>query len=182
MEFDVWTFFENLLIKFKFYWNLTRITGASNENLRSFISQFFLEWEMVQTKAVEKIKTHILYSIIFIVAPCILITLKFLSPTNAPLYYTPKMLKYTVKISHNCFYMFRSIWTIIPVCRAVHGTQYTPQLETLFTNIAGHLTTCFYWVSTQNCNFSKVQHKLPDDGPNGPKHVEAIMRYFNCIF
>ena len=23
---------------------------------------------------------------------------------------------------------------------------------------------------------------LPDDGPNGPKHVGAIMRYFNCIF
>ena len=22
----------------------------------------------------------------------------------------------------------------------------------------------------------------PDDGPNGPKHVGAIMRYFNCIF
>jgi hypothetical protein len=26
----------------------------------------------------------------------------------------------------------------------LHGTQYTPQLETLFTNIAGHLTTYFY--------------------------------------
>jgi len=38
--------------------------GASNENLRTFISQFFLEWEMFQTKAVEKIKTYILYSII----------------------------------------------------------------------------------------------------------------------
>ena len=50
---------------------------------------------------------------IFIVAPCILITLKFLSPTNAPLYYTYKMLKYTVKISHDCSYMFQSIWTII---------------------------------------------------------------------
>jgi len=25
-----------------------------------------------------------------------------------------------------------------------HGTQYTPQLETLFTNIAEHLTTYFY--------------------------------------
>jgi len=32
----------------------------------------------------------------FIVAPCILITLKFFSPTNAPLYYTYKVLKYTV--------------------------------------------------------------------------------------
>jgi hypothetical protein len=27
---------------------------------------------------------------------------KFLSPTNASLYYTYKMLKYTVKISHDC--------------------------------------------------------------------------------
>ena len=83
----------------------------------------------------------------------------FLSPTNALLYYTYKMLKYTVKISHK-----------------LHGTQYTPQFETLFTNIAEYLTTYFY------CNFSKVRHRLPDDGPNGPKHVGAIMRYFNCIF
>ena len=37
----------------------------------------------------------------------------FLSPTNALLYYTYKMLKYTVKISHDCSFMFRSIWTII---------------------------------------------------------------------
>ena len=27
---------------------------------------------------------------------------------------------------------------------AVHGTQYTPQLESLFTNIAEHLTAYFY--------------------------------------
>ena len=40
-------------------------------------------------------------------------TFMFLSPTNALLYYTYKMLKYTVKISHDCSYMFRSIWTII---------------------------------------------------------------------
>ena len=37
----------------------------------------------------------------------------FLSPTNTLLYYTYKMLKYTVKISHDFSYMFRSIWTII---------------------------------------------------------------------
>jgi len=49
---------------------------------------------------------------IFIVAPYILTTLMFLSPTNAILYYTYKMLKYTVKISHDCSYMFQSIWTI----------------------------------------------------------------------
>ena len=68
------------------------------------------------------------------------------------------------------------------VCRAVHGTQYTPQLETLFTNIAEHLTTYFYGLSPQNCNFSKVRHRLSDDDPDGPKHVGAIMRYFNCTF
>ena len=39
--------------------------------------------------------------------------LKFLSPTNAPLYYTYKMLKYTARSSHDCSYMFRSTWTII---------------------------------------------------------------------
>jgi len=39
--------------------------------------------------------------------------LKFLSPTNAPLYYTYKMLKYTARLSHDCTYMFRSTWTII---------------------------------------------------------------------
>ena len=37
----------------------------------------------------------------------------FLSPINALLYYVFKMLKYTVKISHDCSYMFHSIWTII---------------------------------------------------------------------
>jgi hypothetical protein len=40
-------------------------------------------------------------------------SLKFLSPRNAPPYYTYKMLKCTVKISHDCSYMFRSTWTII---------------------------------------------------------------------
>ena len=37
----------------------------------------------------------------------------FLSPKNALLYYTYKMLKYTVKIFHYCSYAFWSIWTII---------------------------------------------------------------------
>ena len=141
----------------------------------------------------------------------------FLSPTNALLYYTYKMLNYTIKISHDCSYMLRSIWTIIrepmpnlakvtilcrysvkivvkcsamlvkvfqavvcTVCRAWHTVQTTAW--NTFTNIAEHLTTYLYWISAQNCNFSKVRHRLADDGPNGPKHVEAIMRYFNCIF
>jgi len=44
------------------------------------------------------------------------------------------------------------------------------------------LLTYFYWLFPQNCNFSKVWHRLPDDGPGGPKHVGTIMRYFNCTF
>jgi len=50
-------------------------------------------------------------------------------------------------------------------------TLYTPQLETLSTNTAEHTTTYFYWLFPQNCNFSKVRHRLPDDGPCGPKYV-----------
>jgi len=51
--------------------------------------------------------------LIFIVVPCISITLKFLSPTNAPLYYTYKMLKHIARSSPDCSYMFRSTRTII---------------------------------------------------------------------
>jgi hypothetical protein len=37
----------------------------TNIILWSYLAQFFLEWEMFQTQVVEKIKTHILCSIIF---------------------------------------------------------------------------------------------------------------------
>jgi hypothetical protein len=33
---------------------------------------------------------------------------------------------------------------VIVTGHKLHGTQYTPQLEELFTNIAGYLTTYFY--------------------------------------
>ena len=114
----------------------------------------------------ELLKCEMLYTftysnmdnLFFIVVPCTLITMKFLSLTNAPLYYTYKILKCTVKLSHDCSYMFWSTWTII--------REPMPNLAK----------------SPQNCNFSKVRHRLPDDGPGGPKHVGAIMRYFNCTF
>ena len=35
----------------------------TNIHFWSYLAQFFLEWEMFQTKVVEKIKTHISYSI-----------------------------------------------------------------------------------------------------------------------
>jgi len=36
----------------------------ANMHIWSYLAQFFLEWEMFQTKAVQEIKTHILRSII----------------------------------------------------------------------------------------------------------------------
>ena len=36
-----------------------------------YLAQFFLEWEMFQTKVVQKIKTHILCSVMFFVLICI---------------------------------------------------------------------------------------------------------------
>ena len=61
-------FFENLS-RFRFHWNLTRITGTLYVDIYTFfiisLSQFFLEWDMFRTKVVEKIETHILCSITF---------------------------------------------------------------------------------------------------------------------
>jgi hypothetical protein len=31
----------------------------------------------------------------------------------------------------------------------------------------------FYWLILQKRNFSKDQSRFPQDGPDGPKHVEA---------
>ena len=76
-------FSKNLSRKFKFSSNLTRIPGmcallscyaASSGNFLpskttiqfwSYLAHFFLEWEMFQAKVVKKIKTHILFSVMF---------------------------------------------------------------------------------------------------------------------
>ena len=39
-----------------------------------------------------------------------------------------------------------------------------------------------YQLFLQKCNFSQAQCKLPEDGPNGLKHVEVNIRYFNVNF
>jgi hypothetical protein len=50
----------------------------TNVYLWSYLTQFFLEWEMFQTKVVEKIKTHILCSItIFFSKNCALHKVKW---------------------------------------------------------------------------------------------------------
>jgi hypothetical protein len=40
------------------------------------------------------------------------------------------------------------------------------------------ITMYFYWLILQKRNFSKDQRKLPYDGPEGPKHVEANIEIF----
>ena len=81
--------------------------------INSFYCSTLLYISVRLTKIAMKGIQLISLNFFFIVVPCILILLKFLSPINAPLYYTYKMLKYTVKISHDCSYMFWSTWTII---------------------------------------------------------------------
>ena len=66
-------------------------------------------------------------------------------------------------------------------CHARH-TTHTTAWNTFYYNVAEHITTYFYWLFPQNCNFSKVQHRLPDDGPGGPKHVGVIRKWSSCIF
>jgi hypothetical protein len=61
-------FFENIYRKFEFYYNRWRKKCTLLEITRLFwwyLAQFFLEWEMFQTKCVEKLKTLILGSITF---------------------------------------------------------------------------------------------------------------------
>jgi hypothetical protein len=43
---------------------------------------------------------------------------------------------------------------------------------------AYHVTMYFYWLIPQYCSFSKDQHKIPEDGPIGPKHVRANIEIF----
>jgi len=39
--------------------------------------------------------------------------------------------------------------------------------------------TCFGPIGQSS---GSLRHRFPEDGPGGPKHVEANMRYFNCTF
>jgi len=73
IKLDIRLFFKNLLRKFMLHDNLTRISGTlheTNRQLWSYLAQFFLEWEMFQTKFVQNIKTHVLCSITFFRKSC----------------------------------------------------------------------------------------------------------------
>jgi len=63
------------------------------------------------------------------------------------------------------------------------ATSIAPSTHTTcFHNTAKHITMYLYWLFLQKCNFSQTQCKLPEDGPGGPKHVAANIRYFNVNF
>ena len=47
-------------------------------------------------------------------------------------------------LGKKCFKLWCVLCTVQFVTRKLHGTQYTPQFGTLFTNISEHLTTYFY--------------------------------------
>jgi hypothetical protein len=70
MIFGIWRFFKNLPRQFKFYLKIWQekliLYIESSLHLWWFLSQFFLEWKICQTKVVENFKTHILCSTIIL--------------------------------------------------------------------------------------------------------------------
>ena len=54
----------------------------TNIHFWSFIFHFFIEWEMFQTKVVEKIKTHILCSILFFFFNCAVYEITWKNPVE----------------------------------------------------------------------------------------------------
>jgi len=69
-------------------------------------------------------------------------------------------------------------------CRAAYTalSTHTTTWNTCCHNTANLTTIYFYRLILQKFNFSQAQCKLPDDGPGGPKHVGANIRYFNICF
>jgi hypothetical protein len=62
----------------------------------------------------------------------------------------------------------------VRLSRTLHGTQYAhmlPQHCNIYNDV-------FYWLILRKSNFSKDQRKLPEDGPEGPKHVGANIEIF----
>jgi hypothetical protein len=74
MKFDIWEFFEKSTEKNQVSLKWNKNNGHSymktNIHLWQYLAHFFLEWEMFQTKVVEKIKTHILCTVTFFRKSC----------------------------------------------------------------------------------------------------------------
>ena len=63
MKFDIWVFFEKSVQKiakfFKIWQELLVLYMKTTIQFCSYLAQFFLEWEMFQTKVLEKVNTHL---------------------------------------------------------------------------------------------------------------------------
>ena len=71
----------------------------TNIHFRSYIAQFFLEWEMFQTEFVDKIKTHILGSI-----TCLSKIVQFMKQCGKVLYSrTGHSRQYNMVHAHACW-------------------------------------------------------------------------------
>jgi len=62
--------FEKIQLPLKSDKNIGYFTMKTDIHFWSYLANFFLEWEMFQTKVVEKIKTHILFSVTFFRKSC----------------------------------------------------------------------------------------------------------------
>ena len=69
MKFDIGAFSENLSTVLKFHYNRLRITGTLHNDKYTFLSylaQFFIEWEIFQTKFLHKNRnTHLIFKNLF---------------------------------------------------------------------------------------------------------------------
>jgi hypothetical protein len=70
IKFVIWVFFFFFFFNYWGNWSFIEIRQEqpvlyvkTDIHIWSYLAQFFLEWEMLQTKVVQKIKTHILCSI-----------------------------------------------------------------------------------------------------------------------
>jgi hypothetical protein len=78
-----------------------------------------------------------------------------------------------------------SVCGVCTGCRTACCTAlstHTTNWNTCCHNTAKLITMCFYWLILKKFNFSQAQSKLLEDGPSGPKHVGANIRYFNVNF
>ena len=53
------------------------------------------------------------------------------------------------------------------------SVRHTPQPKTCVATTLEAFNDVFLLINSTKCNFSKAQHKLPEDGPDGSKHVGA---------
>jgi hypothetical protein len=74
VKFGIWVFFKNLSRKFKFHWNLTRITGTLHEELCTFMISWWILLRMrnVSHKSCRETQNTHLCSTIFVWKSCLL--------------------------------------------------------------------------------------------------------------